>query len=185
MRGVASGRESTRTKNTHTMQNYTREQKRYNVGLITLGLFKFEDRTLVMDYFCKSDSRESLKPSQAASCGTAGCFAGIGPLVGIDPLPEEMWFPYVNRVFTTLVQSDDGTIDDSEFDFLFDAVWPDIKLDTARRALYYLENGIPKEWNYRFLPFQDLDQAAITKRVTSIMAGILATAPLAPETEAR
>lgn len=88
----------------------------------------------------------------ATDCGTIGCAVGHGPFAGVLKNEKELWDEYSERCF----------IDDtrnSAYGFLFAGEWEDVDntpQGAAKRILYFLENGIPENWEEQIEGFEPI-----------------------------
>ena len=97
-------------------------------------------------------------------CKTSCCFAGFGSLV-IPALERETWSEYIERVF--------GVEDDtaySEWNFLFDANWPNSKKQAASRALTLLKDEMPESWAWDDCYFEELSKDQLMKELSSFIS---------------
>lgn len=88
------------------------------------------------NYCIKVDRNGWEKPIKADQyfCGTTACALGHAPYAtGVEPLPNERWYEYGDRVF--------GVENTDVWDFLFDMDWPDDPLKAADRIAWILDNN--------------------------------------------
>ena len=80
------------------------------------------------------------------NCGTVGCAIGHGPDAGIVKWKNEDWVKYSFRNFGSEY---DPFQEDELFDWCFSSDWENIDNTpdgAAKRILYMLEKGIPKDY---------------------------------------
>lgn len=75
------------------------------------------------------------------SCGTAGCAVGWAPFAGIEKLPHESFADYCDRQLVEKLA--DG------WNWCFSGYWAhydNTPLGAAKRIQYFLDNGLPEEF---------------------------------------
>lgn len=93
-----------------------------------------------MSYFVANGGVDSVsqkvRKAENLGCGTCACFAGHGPICGIDPIKNETWGKYLERCFGTeyTVYGAGGN-----YDWLFHEGWPNSTAEAAKRAAWLLE----------------------------------------------
>ena len=91
-----------------------------------------------MEWFC------DVAPDQY-ECGTVACAIGHGPAAGIALLEQEGWWEYAERALTTGFQ---------ETHWCFAYFWARVDNTpegAAKRILWLLEYGVPKDWQAQML----------------------------------
>lgn len=85
----------------------------------------------------KYNPGKSPIPPSGHTCGTSCCFLGFAPLV----------FPKIAKAkdWNTVVDYLLGGFEEGTWDFLFDPTWPNNAIQAAKRALWILNEGNPKE----------------------------------------
>lgn len=120
--------------NNETMQ---RLSEFHRMNLIKLAMFledNYSKLNFDMNDFQHSLGRRRANLAQYPECGASACAVGHGPMAGIEPLENEYWFIYCNRVFT-------GGNNDA-YKFLFSRKWVDCDntaLGAAARIRYFLD----------------------------------------------
>lgn len=78
----------------------------------------------------------------STECGSLGCAIGHGPYTGLYKLLAESWEGYAGRVFNIYSSS-------PEWEWCFSYYWmyvDNTPEGAAKRILYLLEHGLPKNW---------------------------------------
>jgi hypothetical protein len=79
----------------------------------------------------------------AGCCGSVGCAIGHGPYAGIEKHSNDLWVEYSERAFGLDRYS-------KEWRWCFSEAWSDVDNSpegAAGRIRYYLECGLPKDWD--------------------------------------
>lgn len=96
----------------------------------------------------------SIRTALATRCDTAACFAGHGPMAGIEPEQYDTWSQYVRREFVSCERYvvtagqpwPEGRCvgEHVAWAYLFASQWPDDPIHAARRGACFLQHGIPR-----------------------------------------
>jgi hypothetical protein len=76
----------------------------------------------------------------STNCGTVGCAIGHGPYAGIEKIQGETWGEYSDRVFVESTE---------DFLYMFGYSWRYVDnspTGAAKRILFFLQNGLPDDW---------------------------------------
>jgi hypothetical protein len=110
-------------------------EARANLELLWLNSpATLESNPLRMRQFVEGDFSNS--PVHKADCGTAACYAGRGPLCGIEPKLLEDWEDYSQRLVG----------DNDEWHYLFSPRWPNDLEACRTRTRILLDKGLPSNW---------------------------------------
>lgn len=96
-------------------------------------------------------ARKFLPQKEATECGSIGCAVGHGPFAGIPKTKEETWFEYSYPVF--------GLFNDNYWEWCFSDEWEEkdnSPAGAAKRMLFLLEKGLPKDSNLKMSGTIDL-----------------------------
>lgn len=73
------------------------------------------------------------------TCGTSACFLGYGPLAGIKPQKDAIWWDYSAKSFGVTMSEMDHDL----YDLLFNDMHKNSKSAAVKRGAWFLMNGIP------------------------------------------
>lgn len=105
-----------------------------------------------------SAKRGSLSPIQS-ECGTTCCFIGFAPLV-FPAMKKPYFWSEVSLWVTGLGTAELG------WDFLFEQDWPSDPVQAAKRALWVLSRGIPRnEPDYTCRYYDRMTPATLRSRL--------------------
>ena len=114
-----------------------------NLDKLILAAERMVERGVEIDMECY---RDNVQDNITHPCGTAGCFLGWAPFMGVDGLDliesdvskikEVNWHRYCHRAFGL-------DCSDSAWYFLFDVDWPNCAKQCLARAVYLRDNGLP------------------------------------------
>lgn len=121
-------------------------QQRKNLAILTLYCHNLppDYQGFKMQWFVSNGGSDSIdnycRKAEKIGCGTSACFAGHGPICGIEPTLKETWGEYINRCFgceITCYGSAEGS-----YDWLFHDSHPDDIQLACKRAAFLLQGRV-------------------------------------------